>query len=460
MSQITDIILSQWVIAAALGAFCIGLVVFCLVPALYLAARLRTMKTSLNVMRKDSAQLKAGIMTDVQALLERLTERQVGASNALAQSLQEFGQRQGASISQGVQEQMIMFAERLDQLLGGQVSQAKDLQLQTARSLETTVAAFQDMAKTMSASADHATRTMAEHLRANLSRSQAETDANLFELLGKLSSHVSGVISAFEQQAALSGRTAIEQQKRISDHAQRSLEALSNEVRSQTQAIDAAAQSMRSVGTDVASAVDRIVDGMTGLISGAAQEFMRSGQGFAEIFDKSTTLSRDLSETAAALAASSKDIGVVVADYRNARETLQAMVDVMRKVVEASQNDASLTGEVVERIESAAQKLISAQGQADEYLARLNGVLSDAHSAFSTQMLETVRDFHEHLLRMPEVQEQQQLSAEPQDRHSEFDRMISDWVQAAPRFTQTAGLVPVNDGGEEQPPAAPMLAGE
>jgi hypothetical protein len=396
-------------------------------------------------------------MTDVQALLERLTERQVGASNALAQSLQEFGQRQGASISQGVQEQMIMFAERLDHLLGGQVSQAKDLQLQTAKSLETTVAAFQDMAKTMGASAEHASRTMAEHLRANISRSQAETDANLFELLGKLSSHVSGVITAFEQQAALSGRSAIEQQKRLSDHAQRSLEALSNEVRSQTQAVDAAAQSMRTVGTDVASAVDRIIDGMTGLISGAAQEFMRSGQGFAEIFDKSSTLSRDLSETAAALAASSKDIGVVVADYRNARETLQSMSEVMRKVVEASKGDASLTGEVVERIEAAAQKLISAQGQADEYLDRLNGVLSDAHSAFSTQMLETVRDFHEHLLRMPEVQ-QQQLPADPQDRHSEFDRMISDWVQAAPRFTQ-ASLVPVNDGGEERA-APPAIAGE
>ena len=70
-------------------------------------------------------------------------------------------------------------------------------------------------------------------------------DGNLFELLGKLSSHVSGVITAFEQQAALSGRSAIEQQKRLSDHAQRSLEALSNEVRSQTQAVDAAAQSMR-----------------------------------------------------------------------------------------------------------------------------------------------------------------------------------------------------------------------
>jgi hypothetical protein len=72
-----------------------------------------------------------------------------------------------------------------------------------------------------------------------------------------------------------------------------------------------------------------------------------------------------------------------------------------------------------------------------------------------------VRDFHEHLLRMPEVQQQQQekLPADPQDRHSEFDRMISDWVQAAPRFTQN-GLVPVNGGGEERAAAPAAIAGE
>lgn len=447
----TEIILSQWVIAFALAAFCVGLLVFCLLPALFLAARLRTMKTSLNALRKDSAHLKAGLVTDLREILERLTDRQVGASNSLAQSLQDFGKRQSASIAQGVQEQMIMFAERLDQLLGGQVSQAKDLQEQTIKSLESTVGAFHDMAKTIGASAEHASRSMAEHLRANISRSQAETDANLFELLGKLSTHVSGVISAFEQQAALTGRTALEQQKKISDHAQRSLETLSNEVRTQTQAIEAVSQSMRTAGTDVAGAVDRIVEGMTGLISGAAQEFMRSGQGFADIFDKSTALSRDLSETAAALATSSKDIGVVVADYRNARETLQGMVDVMRKVVEATRGDPSVTSDVVIRIEAAAEKLIAAQGQADDYLARLNGVLSDAHSAFSTQMLETVRDFHEHLIRTPALQ---QIPDDPQRRHSEFDRLISDWVQAAPRLMQN-GPSAGHENGEERvaPPA-------
>jgi hypothetical protein len=144
-------------------------------------------------------------------------------------------------------------------------------------------------------------------------------------------------------------------------------------------------------------------------------------------------------------------MGVVVADYRNARETLQGMVDVMRKVVEATRGDPSVTSDVVIRIEAAAEKLIAAQGQADDYLARLNGVLSDAHSAFSTQMLETVRDFHENLIRTPALQ---QIPDDPQRRHSEFDRLISDWVQAAPRLMQN-GPSAGHENGEERvaPPA-------
>jgi hypothetical protein len=84
-------------------------------------------------------------------------------------------------------------------------------------------------------------------------------------------------------------------------------------------------------------------------------------------------------------------------------------------------------------MEASAQKLIAAQGQADEYLAKLNGVLTDVHTAFSTQVLETVREFQEHLTRATAGQVG---SDESQRRHSEFDRMISDWVQTTPRLKQ------------------------
>jgi hypothetical protein len=46
-------------------------------------------------------------------------------------------------------------------------------------------------------------------------------------------------------------------------------------------------------------------------------------------------------------------------------------------------------------------------------------------------MLETVRAFLEELSKQPPSQP---LTEEAQRRHSEFDQMISDWVQATPRL--------------------------
>ncbi len=443
----TEIILSQWVIALALGALCLGLLLFCLIPAVVVVARLRSMGKTMAALRTDV--VKAKDVHDLKEALERLAEKQIEASGrhqeqlgqhlsdslrapleGVVRSLESYGKIQNEQVSQGVKEQMTAFADRLDQLLGGQVAQAKELQGLTLKSLETTIAAFQDMAKSIGATTEGATNAMIKELRAGISRSLAETNTNVSDLIGKLGAEVSSAVTVLEQQAVATGRLAIEHQQKISDEAQHSMETLAGEVRTQTQAIEQASQSMRSVATDVGNAVDRIIEGMTGLISGAAQEIMRSGQGFAEIFEKSAVLSRDLTETAAALAASSNDISVVVSDYRNARETLQSMVDLIRSTSDSTRGDAALTADVVARIEAAAQKLIAAQGQADDYLTKLNGVLSEVHTAFSEQMLQTMREFHE----LTRASPQQPMSEELQRRHSEFDRMISDWVQTTPRL--------------------------
>ncbi len=440
----TEIILSQWVIALALGALCLGLLFFCLVPALFIVRRMRRVNTSVSAMREESAQLKE--------VLERLADKHIEASarhqeqlgqhlttslrqplESVVASLESYGKVQNEQVSQNLRDQMTAFADRLDQLLGGQVVQAKELQTKTLKSLETTIAAFQDMAKSIAVTTEGATHSMVKELRAGISRSMAETNSNISDLVGKLSTHVTSAVAALEHQAATTGKLAIAHQERLSDEAQRSMEALSGEVHAQSQAIEHAAQSMRTIGTDVGQAVDRIIQGMTGLISGAAKEIMKSGEGFAEIFEKSSELSHDLTETAAALAASSKDISVVVSDYRSARETLQSMVDLIRSTAESARDDASVASDVVDRMEASAQKLVAAQGQADEYLSKLNGVLTDVHTAFSQQVLDTVREFQEHLTRASSAQGS---SEDSQRRHTEFDRMISDWVQTTPRLKQ------------------------
>jgi hypothetical protein len=349
-----------------------------------------------------------------------------------------------------MQDQMAAFAERLDRMLGGQIAQAKELQLQTLRSLEGALAAFHDMAKTIGTTSESATQAMVNQLRAGLSRSQAETDANIKELLGKLSTHVSNSVAALEQHSAQTSKLAIEHQQRLAEHADRSIERLAGEVRTQTQAIEIAAQSMRNAGADVANAVDRIVEGMTGLVSGAAQEFTRTGQSFADLFEKSLAANNELGRTAAALSASSEDIGAVVNDYRSAQESLGGMVDLIRTTVETARGDASLTSDVVARMETAASKLVSAQGQADEYLTRLTGALSEANQ--SAKVLETVRGVQAQLNdALPPPASAEPAPQQP-SRHTDLDRMISDWVNSTPRLIPDAP--PDFDGRDEELMAA------
>lgn len=61
-----------------------------------------------------------------------------------------------------------------------------------------------------------------------------------------------------------------------------------------------------------------------------------------------------------------------------------------------------MTAQTVEKIGQATEKLRHAQDAADAYLARLNGVLAEAHKVFSENMLNTVKKanvaFHQELM--------------------------------------------------------------
>ena len=59
--------------------------------------------------------------------------------DGVAKSLQDFSSNQNAEIAQAVEKQMVLFGDRLDRILGGQVGNAKELQQQTVKSLEESV---------------------------------------------------------------------------------------------------------------------------------------------------------------------------------------------------------------------------------------------------------------------------------------------------------------------------------
>jgi hypothetical protein len=141
---------------------------------------LRRLVTASEQAVTNSQQLKDSLIGELGNILERLSEKQIKAAGqhsaelraslqqpieAVAQGFSEFGRSQGQAIGAGLQDQMAAFADKLDQLLGGQVGQAKELQAETVRALQTAVVTFQSMAQSVSATGETVSSAMSAQLR-------------------------------------------------------------------------------------------------------------------------------------------------------------------------------------------------------------------------------------------------------------------------------------------------------
>jgi DNA-binding GntR family transcriptional regulator len=77
------------------------------------------------------------------------------------------------------------------------------------------------------------------------------------------------------------------------------------------------------------------------------------------------------------------------------------MLDGLRQTVELASREASLTADVLTRIEGAAQKLACAQQEADGFLDEVTEVIATSHQKFADGMRGTVveanRQFHQEL---------------------------------------------------------------
>ena len=116
---------------------------------------------------------------------------------------------------------MVVFVDRLQQMLGGQVGQAKELQAQTLQALDTAVKAFGSMAAQIGTAGESATsamtgqlskalddmvsrqshinetmRAFVDELRSSMSVTQQETSAGVVTLLDALGTQVEGALES------------------------------------------------------------------------------------------------------------------------------------------------------------------------------------------------------------------------------------------------------------------------
>jgi hypothetical protein len=137
------------------------------------------------------------------------------------------------------------------------------------------------------------------------------------------------------------------------------------------------------------------------LLGTASLNFASAGERVSSVMGQAASVSAKLSETSGSLTTSAAAIQELLKDYTAQRDAVTQLVNELRTTVEAARKEASLTTDILARIESSATRLGVVQRQADEYLDGVSKVLGEAHTSFATEVSRTLdkanTEFHSKL---------------------------------------------------------------
>lgn len=309
----------------------------------------------------QSKTLKDALVAELAGLMREQTERQIGGlataisasiEKSLAAPLQKIADAvqtgtgdQSAIASQLLQDVMGRFGERLDNVLGAQASNVNELNRQAGQAMAEAVQAMRAAAEKIADTGRQSVegqrqreRTMAEHSTAAM--------GSLSDLLATAMAEMSG---ASAQMA-------------------RSVDALTH---------------------TTSTALDRMNAGASQL-GAASQSFATAGERVSGVMEQAALVSARLADVSGSMIASADSMRGGLDDYRAHREAVGHLVTELRATVELARKEATLTADVLSRIQHSTERLGEAQQHADQYLNSVSKVLGDAHQAFAIAVKKTL----------------------------------------------------------------------
>jgi ABC-type transporter Mla subunit MlaD len=367
--------------------------------------------------------LRDALVGDLKTILTELTERQITAfgqsqerlgahiSESVTTQLKEPLERlaavsasvrgdQGAAVQQLMADLLARFTDRIENLFGGQMSGIQEMQQQTIAALRDAVGQLQRMSQTVEGAGQKASEALTERLNETLHKldqrqlvmteevrkfvheirslvgeSQTESHQRLQTLLTDLA----------RQTGTLVGELSEKSQSAV-DAMGTHVEGLSGRVEEAVTQIATAIGKLESVTTDAIGRMNSSAE----TLALAADDFARAGNGVSGVLTQAQGLTGQLTQSATSLTAASGSMETLLADYRATRDTVAQMLEVVKSTVEAARREASLTTDILQRLDSSAEKLAVAQHAADEYLQKITDVLATSHQAFADSVSRTL----------------------------------------------------------------------
>ncbi len=404
---------------------------------------LKRLAEASEISATQAAHIKDSLVTDLKLILDEITNRQIEAQSrqtsqmsgdvgkAISESLggpmtdiavavRGVGASQGEAVNRLLTDVLASFAEEMRRIFGGQMEGMAELLRQTSASMQATAQQFGQLAANMDAAGTGTVEAMGERMnraleamearqnvmntqmgafvdqiRALVSESQSESSKKLQEVLAALGTQVSGVVEELRKQAEASAESQGDRQQRFEKSTGDVIGSLSAQTDSLLRQSVETNKSLQNTVALLAAATDKAISGMNSgaeMLYIASSDFAKAGQGVSETMRSSAAAVETIKAASTQLALATTGTKGILDDYGRTRSTFAVMVADLKATVENAKKDASMTSELIGRIEAATTQLAKAQGQSQEYLEGINDVLVEAHEKFAQSVERTLRE--------------------------------------------------------------------
>lgn len=354
-------------------------------------------------------------LLDKDGIARQIGEDLKGPLNEISRSIVGITKDTSTAATDMLTKVMAEFSERINQLFGGQIDGIKQGNQETIKAMQDTVKALQGLVGNLEDSSKRSSEALAdqlaqavaamegrqramneeskafiEQIRTLMQGSQAETQVKLQETLASLGDGMRAILAGLhEKQEGFAQRTG-DAVERVSGSVSEAVAAIAGASDRMVGSVDKLSAVTRGAVEGMENSADRIVKAATG--------FVQAGESVRDVMNSAAKVGGQLNELHGSLTVSARSLQEALDDYKQQRSAVQGLSEQVRAMLDGARREASITEDVLHRIERSAQQLKVAQDQADSYLQGINKVLGESSAAFQRSVkdsLNTVNtDFH------------------------------------------------------------------
>jgi hypothetical protein len=383
-----------------------------------LVADLKEILTTLATQQIEAHAQQTGQMS---ADVGRAVSESLGPPmEAISKAVQGVSANQGEAVNKMLTDVLASFSAQMREMFGGQMQGMSEILRETSKLMKATALQFGQLAANMDAAGTNTVDAMGEKLakaldgmearqqamndqmakfveqiRALVGESQTESARKLQEVLTNVGDQVAGVVAELRRQADASAESQGQRQERFERVTGAAIGSLSEQMeRLLAQSVETN-RSLQDTVARLAGATDKAIAGMNSgaeTLFVAASDFAKAGQGVSDTMKASTAAVEAIQGASGQLTLATDGARSLFADYGKTRDTFALMVTELKQTVENAKREASMTSEIISKIEAAATQLGAAQKESEEYLRGVSEVLVKAHNSFAASVEQTMRE--------------------------------------------------------------------